>query len=40
MLQCYDNVRAHRLPPGLQNKNPTGKQWRMIDGVWSQADVG
>ena len=39
MLQCYDNVRAHRLPPGLQNKNPTGKQWRMIDGVWSQADI-
>ena len=40
MLQSYDNVRAHRLPPALQNKNPTGKQWRMIDGVWSQADVG
>ncbi len=39
MLQSYDNVRAHRLPAGLQNKNPTGKQWRMIDGEWSQADV-
>ena len=40
MLQCYDNVRGHRLPAALQNKNPTGKQWRMIDGVWSQADIG
>jgi alpha-ketoglutaric semialdehyde dehydrogenase len=40
MLQSYDNVRAHRLPVALQNKNPTGKQWRLIDGQWSQADVG
>jgi len=39
MLQSYDNVRAHRLPPALQNKNPTGKQWRMIDGGWSQGDI-
>lgn len=39
MLQCYDNVRSHRLPIALQNKNPTGKQWRLIDGVWSQADI-
>ena len=39
MLQCYDNVRAHRLPAALQNQNPTGKQWRMIDGAWSQADI-
>jgi len=23
----------------LQNKNPTGKQWRLVDGTWSQADV-
>jgi NADP-dependent aldehyde dehydrogenase len=39
MLQSYDNVRAHRLPPALQNKNPSGKQWRLVDGTWSQADV-
>ena len=39
MLQCYDNVRGHRLPAALQNQNPSGKQWRMIDGVWSQADI-
>ncbi len=39
-LHCYDNVRAHRLPTELQDKNPTGKMWRMIDGVWSQNDVG
>lgn len=40
MLQCYDNVRPHRLPPALQNANPTGKMWRLIDGAWSQGDVG
>ncbi len=39
MLHCYDNVRAHRLPWLLQNKNPTGKTWRYIDGEWSTADV-
>jgi NADP-dependent aldehyde dehydrogenase len=40
MLQSYDNVRPHRLPAGLQDKNPTGNMWRNIDGDWSQADVG
>ncbi len=40
MLQCDDNVRPHRLPPALQNKNPTGLMWRSIDGKWTQADVG
>ena len=39
MLQCYDGVRPHRLPPALQNKNPTGSLWRRIDGSWSQGDV-
>jgi alpha-ketoglutaric semialdehyde dehydrogenase len=39
MLQCFDNVRPHRLPAALQNKNPNGKMWRLIDGAWSQADV-
>ncbi|MEX0820332.1 MAG: aldehyde dehydrogenase (NADP(+)), partial [Pirellulaceae bacterium] len=39
-LQCYDNVRPHRLPPNLQDKNPTGRTWRLIDGAWSQGDVG
>lgn len=38
-LQCYDNVRVHRLPPELQNRNPTGKMWRCIDGTWTQADI-
>jgi NADP-dependent aldehyde dehydrogenase len=40
MLQCYDNVRPHRLPVNLRDKNPTGKTWRLIDGVWSQGDIG
>jgi 2,5-dioxopentanoate dehydrogenase len=39
MLQCFDNVRPHRLPAALQNKNPNGKMWRLIDGDWSQNDV-
>jgi NADP-dependent aldehyde dehydrogenase len=39
MLACYDNVRPGRLPAALQDKNPNGKMWRLIDGGWSQADV-
>jgi NADP-dependent aldehyde dehydrogenase len=39
MLQCFDNVRPHRLPAALQNKNPNGKMWRLIDGNWSQGNV-
>lgn len=38
MLQCFDNVRAHRLPEILQDKNP-GDVWRLVDGHWTQADV-
>jgi NADP-dependent aldehyde dehydrogenase len=38
-LHCYDNVREHRLPPGLRDANPTGSMWRFIDGRWTQADV-
>ena len=39
MLQCFDNVRQHRLPAALRDKNPTGAMWRLIDGAWSQGDV-
>lgn len=39
MLACYDNVRSHRLPPALADKNPNGRMWRLIDGAWTQADV-
>jgi len=38
-LQCYDNVRAARLPASLQDKNPNGKMWRLLDGQWSRDDV-
>jgi NADP-dependent aldehyde dehydrogenase len=38
-LHCYDNVRSHRLPKELQDRNPTGAMWRLIDGEWSQGDV-
>jgi alpha-ketoglutaric semialdehyde dehydrogenase len=39
-LQSFDAVRPHRLPPELQDKNPTGAMWRSIDGEWTQGDVG
>lgn len=35
-LHCYDNVRHHRLPPELRDKNPTGQMWRYINGEWTQ----
>lgn len=38
-LECYDNVREHRLPPCLRNKNPSGRLWRTIDGTPTQADI-
>ncbi|MCD6517954.1 MAG: aldehyde dehydrogenase family protein [Candidatus Aminicenantes bacterium] len=37
--ECYDNVRQNRLPLELQNRNPTGRMWRFIDGKWSQKDI-
>ncbi len=39
MLQCYDNVRPHRLPPLLQDANPGGLAWRLVDGNWTKDDV-
>lgn len=38
-LACYDNVRPQRLPVALQNANPTGTMWRLIDGKWTQYAV-
>ena len=34
MLQCYDNVRSHRLPEHLQDENAS-KIMRRIDGKWT-----
>ena len=39
MLQCFDGVRQQRLPLLLQDANPS-LAWRLIDGEWTQADVG
>jgi len=39
VLQCYDQVRAERLPPALRNGNPS-RAWRLVDGAWTQADIG
>jgi NADP-dependent aldehyde dehydrogenase len=38
-LHGYDNVRPHRLPEELRDKNPTGSMWRFIDGKWTQRDI-
>jgi NADP-dependent aldehyde dehydrogenase len=38
-LQCFDNVRPEWLPAALQDKNPNGRMWREIDGVWTMGDV-
>ncbi|UCD38266.1 MAG: aldehyde dehydrogenase (NADP(+)) [Fidelibacterota bacterium] len=38
-LHCYDNVRLHRLPLELQDTNPTGAMWRLIDNQWTQKDI-
>jgi 2,5-dioxopentanoate dehydrogenase len=38
-LHCYDNVRHHRLPLELQDNNPTGQMWRLLDGEWTQQDI-
>ena len=35
MLQCYDNVRAHRLPAILADDNPEGVS-RLVDGDWTR----
>lgn len=40
MLQCFDNVRPHRLPAVLQDNNSIKDCWRLIDGKWSQKSVG
>lgn len=40
MLECYDHVRPHRLPPWLRDESPNGTIWRYIDGQWTQGAVG
>lgn len=34
MLQCYDGVRAERLPAILRDKIENPETWRSIDGAW------
>lgn len=38
-LRCYDNFRPARLPAILQDANPGGLAWRLVDGAWTRADV-
>lgn len=37
--RCYDEVRPDRLPPELQDENPTGEMWRFVDREWTQRDL-
>ena len=39
VLQCFDGVREPRLPAILRDRNPGGRAWRTIDGVFTQGDV-
>ena len=39
MLQCFDNIREHRLPLELRDENPTGALWRLIDDEWTQGNL-
>jgi hypothetical protein len=34
MLQCYDNVRAPRLPALLRDQPPNDRVFRLVDGEW------
>lgn len=38
-LRCYDNFRPARLPAILQDANPGGRAWRLVDGAWTRADI-
>ncbi|HVC29387.1 MAG TPA: aldehyde dehydrogenase family protein [Gammaproteobacteria bacterium] len=38
-LHSYDAVRPDRLPPELHNRNPNGSLQRLIDGIWTTADI-
>ena len=38
-LECYDNVRADRLPVELRDRNPGAGLCRLVDGRWSGEDV-
>ncbi|WP_298868821.1 aldehyde dehydrogenase (NADP(+)) [uncultured Gimesia sp.] len=38
MLQCYDNIRPHRLPDALKPQNPNPNLWRYIDGMYTTDD--
>jgi NADP-dependent aldehyde dehydrogenase len=39
MLECYDNVRPHRLPPWVADAAPNATMWRYVDGKWMQGAV-
>lgn len=38
-LYSYDNVRPQRLPVELQDANPNGHMWRLVDGQWTQRSI-
>lgn len=40
MLQCYDNVRPHRLPDALKPENANPNLWRYIDCMYTKENYG
>jgi NADP-dependent aldehyde dehydrogenase len=39
MLECYDNVRQHRLPLWLRDQPSNDAIWRYVDGKWTQGAI-
>jgi NADP-dependent aldehyde dehydrogenase len=39
MLQCFDQVRASRLPAVLRDEPPHDRVWRLVDGGWRRGRV-
>ncbi len=39
ILECYDNVRPHRLPEALRDENPHDSLFREIDGTMTTENV-
>ncbi|MEW4488465.1 aldehyde dehydrogenase (NADP(+)) [Thalassoglobus sp. JC818] len=39
ILECYDNVRSHRLPPALRDENTIDGLSRFVDGEWTDRSL-
>ena len=39
-LHCFDQVRQHRLPAVLRDRNADSRPWRWVDGVYTREHLG